>query len=207
MSNSIIDQENRLTKIFHKGCIIDKSLIKHRVNNSGFFGNYVEGVLRQQGYKLSPNGVDLPELGIEVKTREYKKQAPLTLGRLNETEFKRYNSFKQTSLYSMCKKQFRIIWEYDSTHKVIRIKDSAIHNYNVYTIQDEFNAHFRRAQTILRENNFNRNIDYIGVGNGFCFERHGNTTTWQYRATEPAVKRLCKRAASDQILEEFVTLH
>lgn len=199
-------QEERLTKIFHRGCLIDIAVIACQNIDPGVFGHYVESVLVTQGYNVDANGVDLPDLGIEVKTRQYKRQSATTLGRIHESEIEMHDSFESTGLSKMCKKQFRITWEVDERINKIRIRNSAVYDFTNADTQYMFNNHYKILKKNFNKHYFN-SLKYVCTGDGYCFERQKHTKTWQYRATEAAVGRLCNRAASEIFLKDFTEPH
>jgi hypothetical protein len=156
----------------------DKVPFKQAYGNNG---RYFEELLGKNGHTLSNDkGVDLPGMGVEVKSRKNGATSYQTMATLNSDDILNL-PYEQTHLYDKMQTQYRV--KYDDGEKVT---DADLYDFTSHHIQDKV----EEAYNICREKFINGDRSDWIAGNAYGnLERQG-PNTWQYRISPGGMKRI-----------------
>ena len=84
--------------------------------NKGNVGKYLESVLESQGLTIEPTGIDVPDLRLEVKTRNNNATSPFTFCRMTVKKIIS-TDFKDSQLYQ-CIENLLLVRYDDTTNTV-----------------------------------------------------------------------------------------
>ena len=194
-------EEQRLLKLFSKGNTIPKCVIDMLPYDKGYLGRYVEALCRHNGFKTSKTGVDLPDLGIEIKTRELGGQSATNWAVITENDLKNSVRYEDSQAYLMLQKHLRIIWVRDM-HGGGEIRQSMIMELDDPTtdFQREFKNAFEYAQSRI-----NSGKTYLlKPGARFFLEKTSEGSSWQMRSTEKILRETLHTFGSLDTRDEFL---
>jgi hypothetical protein len=152
--------------------------------NDGTLGIAVEQELIRQGFRVSTGTLDLPDYGLEIKTRKSKdSNAPHTVGTMTLENIIN-TDWEDTPLRKKLKNQFRVT--FDGTGKVS--KQEILHLEDDPDIDAALKKSYENARSVLKDhyaqtgNNLEES-NIVGLDNkGAFFEyRSGNSYAFRIR--------------------------
>ena len=205
-------EEQKLLTIFAEGNIFRKESLKRYDKNPGAIGLLVEEICKLNGFDVKSTGVDIPNMGIEIKTRKKDCLSPTNWGSTNQNDIINSPTFYDSDLFDKLRKQLRIVWEEDFfkiddtlqwggvivRSKIIDLTDPML------DYESEFRNLFEFAKVVLLND---PNAKYIrprhGVKRGdvsrFFMERNGRTNTFQVRSTETQLHKIMNVTHADTL--------
>lgn len=207
--------EQKLLTIFAEGNIFTEESLKRLDKNPGAIGLLVEEICKLNGFDVKSTGVDIPKMGIEIKTRKKFSQSPTNWGTTNQNDIMNSLTFYDSDLFAKLNKQLRIVWKEDYlkidntlqrggvivSSKIIDLTDPML------DYESEFRNLYEYAKVVLHKN---PNARYIRPRHGkkrgdvsrFYLERNGKTNTFQVRSTETQLDKIMN-VKHGNILNQF----
>ena len=208
-------EEQKLLTIFAEGNIFREESLKRLDKHTGAIGLLVEEICKLNGFDVKTTGVDIPKMGIEIKTRKKDSQSATNWGSTNQNDIMNSLTFYDSDLFAKLIKQLRIVWKedyikIDNTYqwggvivssKIIDLTDPML------DYESEFRNLYEYAKVVLHKN---PDAKYIrprhGVKRGdvsrFYLERNGRTNTFQVRSTETQLDKIMNVTHAN-ILNQF----
>lgn len=207
--------EQKLLTIFAKGSIFREESLRGLDKNPGAIGLLVEEICKLNGFDVKSTGVDIPKMGIEIKTRKKGCRSPTNWGSTSQDDIMNSLTYDDSELSAKLQKQLRIVWKEDYV-KIDRklqwggiIVQSEIVDLTtpILNYDQEFRNLFAFAQEVLFKN---PQAKYIRLRYGSCktnvsrfyLERNGRTNTFQVRSTETEQDKIMN-VKHNEILSHF----
>jgi hypothetical protein len=137
----------KVTKI-KKGVNVGDSVPTMSGYNPGNVGNYIEQCIISSGHYNynTQKGVDLPDIGVEVKTRNEDATSPQTIGRMTIDDIKN-TPYEQSSIYEKIQTQYRV------KHRDGIITEESVYDFSDPMIQDIIEESYETARKMIIEGN------------------------------------------------------
>lgn len=162
-------------------------------------GQYFDQQMAMKGHKLDTVGViDLPEYGVDNKTRKSSSKASHTVGSMTINDIIATPAWEQTRFYQKCRNQNRI--EYDTTF--MEVSKVFLLDMEIDLIQEKLSADYRdlRHQLVIG----NRSIE-IKIANGWAmFDGYGHENSYRMRITNTAMQKIKNISASRDTIKKFL---
>ena len=159
--------------------LVGKTVPKQQHGN---VGQQIQKDLANAGHKLNTGkGVDLPEEGLEVKTRKEESTSAHTIGSITVGQIKK-KSWSETGLKEKCQRQFRV--SYSDTESVI--KEAKIYDFTDPYIQEKLKEGYEEGRKLIQKGHTG---DYIRGSKWGYFERQ-TKNSYQYRIPHSAMKTI-----------------
>ena len=151
-------------------------------NINGAAGRYIEKELGEQGYPMSNrSGPDIPEIEMEVKSRDLDATSAQTVARMISEDIK-LTPYRKSVVYDKLQRQYRV-----------KTKDQVIVSAEVYDfstpyIQEKIEKCYETARQKIIQGD---ESDYISGGFYGFFERQADgPKSYQFRFTDGAMKKI-----------------
>ena len=151
-------------------------------NINGAAGRDIEKKLREQGFPMSNAAEpDIPEYGVEVKSRDLDATSAHSVARMTAEDIK-LTPYRKSVVYDKLQQQYRV-----------KTKDQVIVSAEVYDfsmphIQEKIEKCYEAARQKIIQGD---ESDYISGGPYGFFERQVNgPRSYQFRFTDGAMKKL-----------------
>lgn len=160
--------------------LLNKSIPSQDPNDLGNIGRYCENLLSNLGYKIESRSiVDIPGLGVEIKTRNKHSTSAHTVGKM-ELERIIDTSWEESPVRQKMLCQFRI--EYDNNLNIIT--EAKVYNFQIYEIQYNLKVSYEAAREIMASGqvfgNYVRGKDF-GDNTYAYFENTTKDNYWDFR--------------------------
>jgi hypothetical protein len=151
-------------------------------NFGGAAGRDVQDKLLEQGYPISnAPGPDIPEIEVEVKSRDLDATSAHTVGSMTPEDIKS-TPYRKSVVHDKLQRQYRV-----KTKDQV-IVSAEVYNFSISHIQEKIEKCYEaaRQKIILGDKS-----DYISGGFYGFFERQANgSRSYQFRFTDGAMKKL-----------------
>jgi hypothetical protein len=157
-------------------------------NINGAAGRYIEKELGEQGYPMSNGaGPDIPEIEIEVKSRDLDATSAQSVSRMTPEDIIA-TPYQKSGVYDKVQRQYRV----KTRDRVI--VSAEVYDFSAKYIQEKIEQCYEAArQKIINGDK----SDYISGGHYGFFERQVNgPRSYQFRFTDGAMKKLETMARS-----------
>jgi len=139
----------------------------------GNVGNWAENVLKENGHTINKTGIDISDLGLEVKTRKNGSSSYHTIGSMNVNDIIN-TPYDQSSIREKTLTQYRI--HYNDQFQVVA--SAEVYDFSDNAIQDKIREAYEGAREMMRNgdrNNWIRKEVEPGVMAWGAFEGNGNS--------------------------------
>jgi hypothetical protein len=151
-------------------------------------GHYFEDVLSRNGHNLSAHkGIDLPEIGAELKTRMNGSSSYQTVGAINGEDIINL-PYEDTHLYDKLQSQYRIKYDND----LLIVTSASVYDFSDPDIQSKV----KEAYDICRQKFINGDRSDWIAGSAFGNLEKQSTNSWQFRISPKAMKTMEAMAKS-----------
>jgi hypothetical protein len=173
----------KVTKLI-KGVKVGDSVPKQCLGNVGY---EIEARLIENGYSINiGHGLDMPDMGLEVKTRKTDAQSANTVGSMTLDDIKS-TTYNQSNVCAKIQRQYRV--EYDN--QISQITSEKVYDFTDPFIQRKIELGYESARKKIIAG---VKSDYINGGEGIgYFEKKrgvGDTTSYDFRISGPRMKKL-----------------
>jgi hypothetical protein len=159
--------------------LVGKTVPKQQHGN---VGRKIQRDLISAGHNFNTGkGVDLPEEGLEVKTRKEESTSAHTVGSITVEQIKK-NSWDESSLKEKCQNQYRV--SYSDTESVI--KEAKIYDFTDPYIQEKLKEGYEEGRKLIQKGHTG---DYVRGSKWGYFERQ-TKNSYQYRIPHSAMKTI-----------------
>jgi hypothetical protein len=162
-----------------KGTIIPKAL------NDCTIGQWADQEMVSKGHRIDKHGtVDMPEYGIDNKTRKKGSKANHTIGSWLKEKIKNTPIWEDTPFYEKSKNQNQIEWDpYFMEISKVKVVDMEID-----LIQEKLKEGYEDCQTQMTSGN---NSKEIKSKNGWVvFDGYNDKKSYRMRITDKAMKQI-----------------
>lgn len=168
----------KVTKI--KNGIKENTCVPLDCDNVGY---WVEDQLEENGHKINRGkGVDLDDLGVEVKTRKISSKSAHTVGRMTTQDIVN-TCYDDSALKDKIQTQYRV--EYDEYGN---IRSSKVYDFTDEGIQDLLRESYEAGRAEISQGmDGKNNTKTHGVG---IFQRDSDKEQWQWRVTDSGMKKI-----------------
>jgi hypothetical protein len=151
-------------------------------NINGAAGRYIEKELGEQGYPMSnAPGPDIPEIEMEVKSRDLDATSAHTVGRMTPEDIKS-TPYRKSVVHDKLQRQYRV-----KTKDQVIVSDR-VYDFTVPYIQEKIEQCYEAARQKIIQGD---ERDYISGGSYGFFERQADgPRSYQFRFTDGAMKKL-----------------
>jgi hypothetical protein len=148
----------------------------------GASGRDIENKLREQGFPMSnASEPDIPEYGVEVKSRDLDATSAHSVARMSPEDIKS-TPYRQSVVYDKLQQQYRVKTKYQV------IVSAEVYDFSAPHIQEKIEKCYEAARLKIIQGDEN---DYITGGYYGFFERQANgPRSYQFRFTDGAMKKL-----------------
>lgn len=166
------------------------TLPEQRKGNEGNVGKFYENHLANKGFSMNAGqGVDIPDLNIEAKTRNRASKASHTVGTMTYDNIINTPYEKST----MCQKlQQQNRMEYDNTFNVVT--NESVYNFTDPAIQKNLKDSYENARSILIQQGAPMPGTIVGGQYGVFEWKSGNT--YAHRIPHSGMKKIKVMAKS-----------
>jgi hypothetical protein len=168
---------------------IDLSDLELPDQDGGNIGRLIEDELERQGFTINrQKGVDIPGLGVEVKTRKMGSDSPHTVASMTVEDIKN-TPYNKSPVKEKFTRQFRVTYD-DVNHVIV---EARIYNFDDEHTQKLMDTSYEtaRAKVIAGDDS-----TYIGGKYGHFQKVVGSTESYIYRINNSAMKKFCNGAKS-----------
>lgn len=145
----------------------------------GAIGQYVQRTMSKNGYNINTgSGVDLPDLDIEIKTRNINSTSGHTIGSMTVDDIIK-TPYIDSSICKKTQRQYRV--KYDDNTSIVT--DERVYDFSDPYIQKKIEESYNAARDKII--NGDRG-DYIKGGNYGYFEKQTDNS-YQYRVSNKAM--------------------
>jgi hypothetical protein len=160
------------------------------VGNEGNVGKFYENHLANRGFYMNTGqGVDIPDLNIENKTRNRASKASHTIGTMTYDNIIN-TPYEQSTICQKLQQQNRV--EYDNTFNVVT--DESVYDFRDSEIQKRLKDSYENARSILRNQGASGPGTIVGGQYGVFEWKSGNT--YAYRIPDSGMKKMKVMAKS-----------
>jgi hypothetical protein len=155
----------------------------------GNVGRLIEDELERQGFTINrQQGVDIPGLGVEVKTRKLGSDSPHTVASMTVADIVN-TPYNKSPVKEKFTRQFRVTYD-DVNHNIVEAR--------IYDFDDEHTQRLNgasyedaRAKIIAGDRS-----TYISGDHGHFQKVPGTEDSYTYRINNSAMKKFCNGAKS-----------
>lgn len=168
----------------------DLTLPEQREGNEGNVGKFYEKYLADKGFSMNTGqGVDIPSLNIENKTRNRASKASHTTGTMTYDNIIN-TPYEQSTICQKLQQQNRV--EYDNTFNVVT--DESVYDFRDSEIQKRLKESYENARSILRQQGGPGPGTIVGGQYGVFEWKSGNT--YAHRIPDSGMKKMKVMAKS-----------
>ena len=151
-------------------------------NINGAAGRYIHEELGEQGYPMSnAPGPDIPEIEMEVKSRDLDATSAHTVARMTPEDIK-LTPYRKSVVHDKLQRQYRV-----KTKDQVIVSDR-VYDFTVPYIQEKIEQCYEAARQKIIQGD---ESDYISGGSYGFFERQADgPRSYQFRFTDGAMKKL-----------------
>jgi hypothetical protein len=161
-----------------------------REGNEGNVGKFYEKHLADRGFSMNAGqGVDIPDLNIENKTRNRASRASHTVGTMTYDNIIN-TPYEQSTICQKLQQQNRV--EYDNTFNVVT--DESVYDFRDPDIQERLKDSYENARSILRQQGGPGPGTIVGGQYGVFEWKSGNT--YAHRIPDSGMKKMKVMAKS-----------
>lgn len=164
---------------------------------NGNVGRCIEDILEAFGNNVSRNfGVDLPEDGLEVKTRNESATSPQTIGGMSHRSIVD-TPWHQSPIRNKVQKQYRVKYKESLKHlEESIITSEQVYDFSCPEIQDKLEEAYESGRARISQFPPGEGPDYIqGPGQWGYFEQQV-VGQYQFRVTDKIMKKMESIASS-----------
>ena len=163
---------------------IDFSDLELPTQDGGNIGRLIEDELERQGFIINrQQGVDIPGLGIEVKTRKLGSDSPHTVASMTVTDIQN-TPYDKSPVKEKFTRQFRVTYD-DVNHRIV---EARIYDFSDEHTQRLNGASYEAARAKILAGD---RATYIGGEHGHFQQVAGTTESYIYRINNSAMKVFC----------------
>jgi hypothetical protein len=143
-------------------------------------GRFIDYAMAQKGHKIDKNGiVDLPEFGIDNKTKELNSKSAHTQGSMTIKDIIRTSEWTQTRFYKKTLNQNQITWNKDFQE----VTDVTILDMDLPEVQSRLETAYKDLRDQLIENKENgiRKKNIISRCGWAVFDGYGHDRSYRFR--------------------------
>lgn len=149
-------------------------------------GREFEQVLAQSGFRINTGcGVDLPDLDVEVKTKDVNSTSANTVGTMTYEDICN-KSYEESGIFEKIQRQFRVETNNGT------IVNQAIFDFSKPFIQDVIKDAYESAREKMIAGD---KSSYIS-GSAYGYFEQKTENSWAFRISVPAMKKLEKMSTS-----------
>jgi hypothetical protein len=168
----------------------DLTLPEQCSGNEGNVGRFYENHLANIGFPMNTGqGVDIPSLNIENKTRNRASKAPHTTGTMTYDDIIN-TPYEQSTICQKLQQQNRL--EYDNTFNVVT--NESVYDFRDSEIQERLKESYENARSILRQQGGPGPGTIVGGQFGVFEWKSGNT--YAHRIPDSGMKKMKVMAKS-----------
>lgn len=159
-------------------------IVKHQVvpSDPALVGKWVEDTLEENGHIINRSaGVDLEDLGLEVKSRKISSKSAHTIGRMTTNDIIN-TPYNNSPIKKKIQTQYRV--EYNDDCEVV---DAKIYDFSEEWIQELIESSYEEGRSEIAAGIHKNHTKTYGVG---IFEKDKDKDLWQYRITASGMKKI-----------------
>jgi hypothetical protein len=152
-------------------------------------GRFIDYAMAQKGHKIDKNGiVDLPEFGIDNKTKELNSKSAHTQGSMTIKDIIRTSEWTQTRFYKKTLNQNQITWNKDFQE----VTDVTILDMDLPEVQSRLETAYKDLRDQLIENDKNdiRKKNIISRCGWAVFDGYGHDRSYRFRIPYTVMKKI-----------------
>ena len=155
------------------------------VKNDCEIGQWADDMMAEKGHVIDKNGiVDIPEYGIDNKTRKKGSKANHTVGSMTIQAIETTPRWEDTHYYKKSQNQNQIEWDSD----FLEISDVTVLDMDIDLIQEKLKEGYEDARKQLIAKNRSKEIK---SKNGWVvFDGYGHPNSYRMRITDKAMKKI-----------------
>ena len=163
---------------------------EQHIGNEGNVGKWYEDQLASKGFRMnSGQGIDIPDLNVENKTRKRSSKAPHTTGTMTYDNIIN-TPYERSSISQKLQQQNRM--EYDNTFNVVT--DESVYDFRDPEIQQKLKESYENARSILRQQGGPAPGTIVGGAFGSFEWKSGNT--YAHRISDSGMRQMKSMAKS-----------
>ena len=157
--------------------------------NDAFIGKWVDQEMKNKGHTIDEHGiVDMPEYGIDNKTRKRGSNASHTIGSMTDNNIIKSPVWEDTNFYAKSKNQNQVMWDPD----FMEISNVKIVDMDIDLIQKNLREAYEdlRKQVIAEKKNDIRSKTLKSKNGWAVFDGYCRGTSYRMRITNAAMKQI-----------------
>lgn len=189
---TFVGKVTKLNKLDLSGTSIPARCNSHYGSTS----QYLEDIVTSKGYPVDKlSTVDLPDIGVEIKGRDHKSNAPHSIAAMSVNNIIA-TPYDQSAVAAKMQQQFRVYFD----HSLNVIKSQEMCDFSIPEVQDKI----REAYEAGRREIANGCLQYaIKKSPWGYFEKHMNDTTYKFRIPHAAMKFFITVAGNQKSVSSF----
>lgn len=198
------DKKFKITKLPNaEKALLGKETPKNTYYNRNNVGKFAENTVKEAGYNVDSVGtVDLPDLGVEMKSRDRQSKAPHTVGSMKVKDIIN-TPYDVSPIKEKFLQQLRI--KHDQTYQVVT--ETKVYDFSFDRIQkliEEAYEHGRAVMTTMSTNNDDIPTYIPPLGNIGYFEKTSiKKNSFSFRLRDSGMKDLELMALSGKTFQKF----
>ena len=159
------------------GTVIPKFTQDHQA------GQWVDQTMMNKGHTVDTLGeVDMPDYGIDNKSRKYGSKASWTIGSMTINDIIATPNWEDTRFYKKCKNQNQIKYNTD----FMEVVDVAILDMDIDLIQQRLRQDYIDLRQCVVQGNRSKEIK----GRWVVFDGYGHNNSYRMRITNSAMQKI-----------------
>jgi hypothetical protein len=144
-------------------------------------GHWVDSVMKSKGHVVDTVGVvDLPEYGIDNKSRKYGSKASWTIGSMTIEDIIDTPKWEDTRFYKKCKNQNHVEYHPD-LREVVKV---TVVDFDINLIQNKLRQDYEYLRSCVIEGDRSKEIR----GNWTVFDGYSHENSYRMRITNSTMK-------------------
>lgn len=166
----------------------------------GNIGRWAESVLESNGHRLDNGaGCDLPEYGVEVKTRKVESSSPHTVGTMRIEDIIS-TPYDQSLIFEKFQQQYRV--NYSDEGQVVL--DSQVYDFTDEFIQDKIREAYEAGRKkIVANENQGFHPPYVKGTEFGQFEIAESYSSYRFRIPNGAMKKILQASKGTKIFKKL----
>jgi len=151
-------------------------------------GRWIDQQMQEKGHVVDhTGGIDLPEYGVDNKTRKQGSNAPHTVGSMTIDNIIRMSDWHQTELYKKLQNINHIVWD----PVFMEIKSVELIDFDLPEIQQELSRAYAdlQQQLVTNHNNGYRSKNITSRCKTMVFDGYGHENSYRIRIHDRAMKK------------------